>query len=859
MKKEKHGCHVLGKKILKWFALDRECESFMGDVEECYLDLLETRGANHAKRWYWFQIVRSIWIHQHVLFYWRLVMLNNYIKITLRNIRRHKGYSLINIAGLAIGMACCILIFLYVYHELGYDRYHKNADHVYRVIQEFHMGEQVVHAPRTSALLAPAVKEEIHEVKYATSVLLKKYIWKVRYKDKIFNNDYLCSADPDLLKIFTFQFLQGDPESALDDPSSIILTRKMKDKYFGHEDPMGKTVMINDRESIVTGVIKNLPENSHIHVDGIIPFMNRRNSYGLASWNRPAYATYILLRENSSIEVVNQKMNQLLKRHLPDSKDNMTLQHLKKIHLHSSHLSYDYALRGESKYITIFSLLASFILIIACINFTNLSTARSSTRTKEIGMRKVLGAEKKVLIKQFFGESLFITFIAFIFAYVIVVLALPNFNHLSGKNLSIDIFLNPGIILGFAGIILIVGGLSGIYPALLLSAYRPTAILKGINSYGSRKSWFRKVLVSTQFTLSVFLIISMIAINRQMQFIKNRDLGYNKENLVIFGLEYFRKSYDVIRSELLANPNIVSIGRGIQPIYENIGTVIPEWEGKDPNAEMTMESFEIGYDYFETYEIELVQGRNFSREFSTDRSNYIVNASAAEVMGLESPVGTRFRIGDISGTVIGVVKDFNHSSLHHRIRPMIFKLGNPLAVAVRIRPENEEEAMSFLKAWWKNTVPDGIPFDGKIDGYYLESKIDGFYFNENRLSKLVNTFTVLSLFIACLGLFGLVSFSVEQRTKEIGIRKVHGATISGIFFMLSKEFTKLIILTNIIAWPIAYFAMDQWLQNFAYRIHLGVWIFVLSAAIAFLIAFFTVSYQAVKAAITSPVETLRYE
>ena len=829
------------------------------DLREVFNDIAQNTSLLKAHRWYWWQILRSIPRILNYSFYWRLSMFKNYFKITLRHIKRQKIYSFINISGLAVGMAGSILLFLWVQHELSFDSFHKNGDNVYRITMEMKMGSQLLHGPRSPARLAPAIKEEIPEAKYATSFHSKNYIWRIQYKDKIFSNDYIALADPDIFDIFSFEFVQGDPETALNDPNSIVLTEKTKTKYFGDEDAMGKTININRRDAVVTGIIKNLPENSHLILDGIIPFENWRKSGPLSSWARPAYATYIQLEKNSSVSGIEGRIDQIMKRNLSQMEAKIHLQPLNKIHLHSSHLRFEYAKTGEVKYVYIFSALCAFILLIACINFMNLSTAKASTRIKEIGMRKVIGAEKRQLIRQFFGEALFLSFIAFVLALIIVIFLLPTFNNISGKNISFEIFINPTILSGLAFLILLVGIISGIYPALFLSSFRPTSVLTGKLLFGLKKSNFRRVLVVSQFALSIFLMVCTAIIFSQMQYIKNRDLGYNKKNLVIFGLEYFQASFDVIKNELLQSPYIVSVGKGHQPIWDQIATVTPDWEGKDPSNKAVMQTYEIGYDYFETYQMEILEGRSFSKDHTTDHRNYVVNESAVKAMGLESPVGKSFTVNGINGEIIGVVRDFNHSSLHNPIRPMIFKIGNPLAVAVRINPGNEKGAFQFLREWWKNNVPGGIPFDGTMDGYFLESKLDSFYLSEINLSRLVNYFTAFGVLIACLGLFGLSSFSSERRTKEIGIRKVLGASVPSVIKLLSKEFLILVSLANIIACPAAYYVMNKWMQSFTYRTGIGIWIFCFAAVTAVIIAFISIIYQSIRAATANPVESLRYE
>jgi len=709
--------------------------------------------------------------------------------------------------------------------------------------------------PYTPGPLADELKNEFPEVKNSVTILIKNGFRPIKYKEKIFIDDRVCWADPSIFEIFSFPFVEGNHFTSLSNWNSVVLTENMSKKYFGSEDPVGKILNIDRNDFIVTGVIENVPQNSHLQFDCIISFEYWRRIPFLMKWERSSYNTYVLLQNEKSFPSLNSKISPILHKHLPETKDTLYLQPLKKIHLNSSHLLRDHVKKGEKKYVTLFIALALVILIIACINYMNLSTARSVDRAREVGMRKVIGAYRRDIIKQFFGESLVLTVISLFLALLIVWLFLPAFNTISGKRLFIDFTGSSNILVGLIGITLLTGLISGTYPAIFLSSFQPVPVLKGSFRKSSNRSSFRKILVIIQFSLSISLIICTSVIHKQLGFIRDKDLGYNRENLVIMGaMEGFYKNFEGFKQELLQHPNVLSVGRGIQPIWDVIGTTIPDWEGKNPNQEIVMQRYMVGYDYFKTYEMEIIQGRTFSKEFSTDTSNYILNEAAVKAIGLESPIGKRFSLNNNWGQIIGVVKDFHHSSLHKQIQPVVFKIMDAAGFAVKVK-SIDEETIDYLKAVWKRAVPSGYPFEND----FLAPKIDNFYRTEKRVAALFNYFTILAIFISCLGLLGLISYMAESRTKEIGIRKVLGAPVIGIILILSKEFIFLVMTANLIAWPVAFFIMKGWLQNFSYKTNLNIGLFIFSAFLALIISLLTIWYQALKAARLNPVKSLKYE
>jgi putative ABC transport system permease protein len=789
-------------------------------------------------------------------------MFKNYIKIALRNIKRHKGYSFINIAGLAIGMACCILILLWVQDETGYDQFHKRRSELYRVYTEIQYSDGRTNLFAQSYFpLARILKEECPDVVDAVRYASKNWLL-IKYGDKSFVDDDFGFADSSFFNMFTFPFLKGDPKTALSSKFSVVITEEMSHKYFGSEDPIGKTLNVNNQYDVqVTGVIENVPHNSSLRFDFLLPYVLYwgPNWAESSSWGGNPLETYVLLPKNALAEDVARKITDIKEKHDPPSAAERIRLHLQpqtRIHL--------YALGGGGliRYVYIFSIIACFVLIIACINFMNLSTAKAGTRANEVGMRKVVGAKKTDLIKQFFGESVVLSFIALIGAILIVEIMLPAFNNLSGKSLSLDPSGNITIILGIMGITLFVGILSGSYPALFLSSFQPVKVLKGTFRSGSQRSLFRKILVVSQFTLSIFLIIGTLIIYKQLDYIRNRDLGYDKEHLVFVYMQGDLKAkYESVKSELLRNSNILKVTRSLQ-LPSNIASTVSalDWEGKNPDEKVSMNWDIVDFGYFETLKMDMIQGRGFSREFATDASEaYIVNEEAVKLMGMESPVGKRLSVFRKDGKIIGVVKNFNFKSLHHEIRPFVYMM-NPNWISamdcmfIRVAPDNISATLKYIESTCKQINP-AYPLRYQFFDEWLER----LYRNEQRMGRIVGYFTFLAIAISCLGLFGMASFMTEQRTKEIGIRKVLGAPVSRIILLLSADFTKWVLAANIIAWPVAYFAISKWLENFAYRTNLNMSIFILSGVLALVTALLTVSFQTLKAALANPVESLRYE
>lgn len=783
-------------------------------------------------------------------------MIKNFIKITLRNIVRHKGYSFINITGLAVGMACCLLITLWVLDELSYDRFHENAPYLYRVEENQHYSGRLFHVNVTPHPIAPAMKEEFPEIRDAS-----RYVRAdgrlFRYGEKSFYENSVRAVDPSFLDMFTYPLVNGNKESALNAPDSILISQDIAVKYFGSEDPLGKIINIDNKYDFkVTGVLKNVPHNSVLQFEALIPYeFLRKIGRTNEQWGSNSIGTFVQLQKEATMEQVNGKILDYIRTRAPDSKTDLVLMPLVDIHLHQW-FGYIKTM-GVVQYVYIFSFIAFLVLVIACINFMNLATARSATRAREVGIRKVVGAHKSHLVRQFYGESIIFSFIALLLALVLVQLVLPAFSTLAGKEITFGVAGFQELLLGLAGITLFTGIVSGSYPALFLSAFRPVKVLSGTLTQGTGAARFRKTLVVLQFVLSVFLITGSIVVSKQLNFLKNKNVGYEKEHLLYIPMSGGTKtSYQALKNELVKNQSILGVS-GSQSIPSSIGSNSSgaEWEGKDPDLKLLIGHTRIDYDYVKTVGLELMEGRGFSEAFPGDvKKNFLINEELLKIMKKDSAVGERFSFLGQNGVIVGVMKNFHYGSVKYAIEPLALIL-NPESInflVARIRPGNISATIDKIKETWKTVIP-GYPFEYR----FVDEDFDRMYRAEERSGKVLAYFTFLSIFIACLGLFGLASFSAEQRFREIGIRKTLGATVPGITVMLCKEFLKLVLLATLAALPISYFAMGSWLRGYAYRIDLDILIFVSAAVLAMLTALFTVSYQAIRAALANPIDALK--
>jgi len=799
-------------------------------------------------------------------------MIKNYLTIALRNIKKYKGYSFINIVGLSVGMTCCFLIMLWVYDELSFDRFHKNADNLYKVEQDYFYSGETYHVYPTPYPMGPALKAEVPEIveqsRYASlgNVLF-------RHKDKVFFENRVNAVDPSFLQMLTYPFLSGSPETALSGSHSVVLSEEIASKYFDTDNPIGKVITLDNEYSFtVTGVFKNAPTNSFLQFDILLPFdFTEETGQYQDSWRSNSIITLVQLHDDASIPEVNTKITEIRHRNVADSLtdpeslrrfDEAPMTQVMLIPLTDVHLRRNSGSDQQSSvmtYIYVFTVIAFVILFIACINFMNLATARSAGRAREVGVRKVVGAMKTNLIKQFYSESILQACLALFFAVLLTTSVLPQFNALVGKEFAIKSLLNFKFVISMIAITLMTGVFAGSYPALFLSSFQPAKVLRGAFSGGVKSGLFRKTMVLIQFTLSIFLIIGTGIVYRQMNYMQNMELGYDKEQVIYIPLRGdTRESYEVFKEKLRGDADILNVsGSWLWPAYIGADSGGAEWEGKDPELDIRVCFNVVDFDYVETMKIEMVEGRGFAKTFTSDSSGaFLINEKLLRIMGKESAINERFNFWGIDGTIIGVMKDFNFKSLHSEIEPLAITVNtNSIEYAlIRLASGDIPEGIKTVQSAWEKVFPN-YPFEY----HFLDQALETNYQNERTTRTLVQIFAILALLIACLGLFGLASFTAEQRTKEIGIRKVLGASIPTVVFLLSKEFTRWVLIANVTAWPVAYFLMTGWLQKFAYRMNLGMGIFIISGLLAFGIALLTVSFQSIKVALAAPVDALRYE
>jgi len=795
-------------------------------------------------------------------------MLNNYIKIAIRNLRKNPGYSFINIFGLAVGIAVCFTIFLWIQDELKHDRFHEHADRVYRVLWDGKVGDNEWVLPVVPVPVGETLNREFPEVEEVAS-LVANSSRTVRHEGEFIQQTGVVFADPEIFEVFTFRFLAGNPGSALAAPNSVVLTRETALKYFGSTDIAGNSIELDDGRLLeVTAVVDDWPKQSHLGFTWIEPLsaVSWLNEQRRSQWHSASVHTYFLLQEGQRIDALQEKLDSYVQENVVaegspfDTPGNYTRFHgqpLTEIHLYSRSV-YGMDGGGDIRYVLIFSVVGFFILMLASINFINLTTARSLKRMREIGLRKVLGSVRPQLIRQFLAESFLYVTIAVIGAVVISELWLPLFSDLAAKDLNPDYMGNPLILLALATLTIFVGLFAGGYPAFYLSSILPVKALKEQPGDKPGSNRFRNVLVVIQFCVSIILIIGTLVIQRQLDFMQNRQLGFDSEQVVVLnGTGALQGKHDTFISELEKIPGVVTASAtGALPGY-NFDSTLFLLE-QPANYDQTSLSYTLAdYNFADALGLKIKEGRNFSREFSTDSTAFLINETAARVIGWDNPVGKTINSGgNAAGRVIGVVEDFHFESLHSEIKPLIipFIRWTPQYIAVRLEPGLASEYLASIQETWEAFVPQR-PFDFA----FLDQSLQRWYENEIRIAKLFRIFTVLTLFIACLGLFGLAAYAAERRTKEIGVRKVLGATVGNIVARLNREFLMLVLIGFLVATPIAWYAMNRWLADFAYRIELGPGIFAIAGSAALVIALLTVSWQSVKAAVANPVDSLRSE
>jgi putative ABC transport system permease protein len=794
-------------------------------------------------------------------------MLRNYFKVALRTLLQHRAFSFINILGLAVGLAACFLIFLYVRFESSYDNFHTKADRIFRVVTDVKTPTDTRHRPKTGGPIAIYVKKDFQEVEDAVRFTGDEFL--VRKGDVKFQEKHTLLADSTLFNIFDFQLVAGDKKTALVNPMSIVISQTAAKKYFGSTNPIGQQVQLTGAaiNATITGVMKDIPENSQITADLFVSMSSSQQIYGHPSadseWTNHSYYTYVLLKPHVSAATVESKFSAFMDLH--DGRemkklqmyDNLSLEPLRDVYLYSKRGG---MVTGSITNVRIFSIIAAFILLIACVNFINLTTARSTERAKEVGIRKIIGAGRQQLVGQFIGESIIIALLAFVLSLLLCSLLLPLFNQLAGKEISAGIYTHPLDIVSLFALSLGIGIMAGFYPSLVLSSFRPVSVLKGHFATGTQGVLLRKGLVVFQFTISIILIVSTIVVYTQLSYMRNQDLGFSKEQEVII-FTNFDKNKDVFKQSLASIPGVLSTtlsssvpGKGFISTYSEI-------ENRSGDLQKTnIDLCFADFDFIGQYKLKIIAGRAFSKVFPTDTGRaMIINESAVRMLGYHTPeeaIGKKFSQWGRQGQIIGVAKDFHYLSLQQNIQPLTMRyetwaLGT---ISIKVSAKNLPSTLKAIEAKWTQTIPNR-PFEYT----FLDEDFNRLYVSEVKFGQLFFNFSVLAIFISCLGLLGLAAYSTIQRTKEIGVRKVLGASVTSIINLLSIDFVRLVFIAFLIASPIAWFAMNTWLHDFAYRTHITWWVFALAGFASLFIVMLTISFQAMKAAVQNPIKSLRTE
>jgi putative ABC transport system permease protein len=799
-------------------------------------------------------------------------MIKNYFKTAWRNLWKNKIYSTINVIGLSIGMAACIAILLFVFYERSFDNFH--TKNIYRLneVQKF---EGMVAAQKVALSMypmGPTLKAEFPEIENFARINGSGNT-PLNYGEKKVYIKRICFVDSTFLQIFDFKLLQGDRRTALEKPNSIVITKELAENFFGKENPMGKTLTNYDRRDttsvVVTGILENIPHNSQLQFNALIPFRTVERPEWMNNWGGNWLNTYLELAPKTNIAALEKKFPAYLKRHM--SNDNwknyeLFLLPFREVHGGASDIgldSFNYQ-QFDKSYTKIFFIIALVVLLIACVNFMNLSTARSAERAREVGVRKSVGASRWQLSMQFIGESIMLTFIALFFAIILVKLFLPAIENLSQRALDFPIFTNWKLILSLITGTVLLGIISGLYPSVYLSSFKPVKVLKGSVQTGRSKSLLRNVLVVSQFASAIFLIIATTFALRQLNFMKNRATGFDREQVVTIPLNQGAdQHYQLLKKELLQNSVVNAVTASQDILGSHLDQSGIEFKGEGPGRELTSTRLIVDPDYLKLYKIQLVEGRNFSSDSTANGREYIINESLAKELlkdnvknEFSSLLGKRFGF-DSTGQIVGIAKDFNFNSLHHKIETMFmfnqtgWGYGN---MSVKINGTRAKEALNYIESVWKKVCP-GLPYEYQ----FLDDHFKEVYRTDSQISAIVGVLAILAIIISCLGLFGLASYAAEKRVKEVGIRKVLGASIQHIVFKLSKDFLKYVLIAALIALPLSWFAINKWLQDYAYRVNISWWIFLVAVLLALVIALITISVQAIKAAVANPVKSLRTE
>ena len=806
-------------------------------------------------------------------------MLKNYLKATLRNLLRYKGFAAINIASLSIGIIACLKIGLFVWDEWQYDKNIPGAQNIYRIYNERRDNSNITHAACVPPAYTKFLQRQYPEIDTTARILMVRDKFLMEFGDKKAYEEKGIFVDGSFLQVFPLRLIKGDPATALVAPGTIVLSEALAKKYFGSEDPVDKTLRIDKGDVTVKGVFAELPDHFHLAFNYLISLptaglpQERMDAW---TWNQ--FYTYVKLKPGTNVEQLQQKFQAHVKKEIhPTLRQSGStflpfFQQLKDIHLKSSDFIYDNAIRGNETTVKALTIIALFVLAIACFNFINLATARSFRRAKEIGVRKVVGAERKQLIFQFISETVLLSFFSMLIAAIVTSLLIPALNRFTDKAIDFNPFTNPVLCLLLLGGAAIIGILSGIYPALVLSGFQPIKVLKSVNisGNGDGKPWLRQALVVVQFSLSALLIVSTMIVYRQTNYLNDKDLGFNKEQIVYFQIRYsIETNLETFKSELKRSPNIVSVTSGYclpGDQFAGDGIIVP---GANGNTEYSANVFIGDHDYVKTLGLKIITGRDFSRDMSTDMDEaFLINETAAKEFGFGSPekaIGQRLHwkkwnpdtLNPVKmGKVIGVVQDFHYKSLHEKVTASVIQIypGVNFKIAVKLKTSDISNTISFINKVWNRFSP-GYP----LDYNFMDETYGKMYKSEQKLASLLWIFTIMAIVVGCMGLLGLAAFSAEQRTKEIGIRKVLGASVFNIVSLLSKTFLKLVLIASAIAFPLAWWAMNNWLEDFPYRVNIGWSVFGLATVAALTIALLTVSFHAIRAAIVNPVKSLRSE
>ncbi len=799
-------------------------------------------------------------------------MLFNYFKLAFRNITRQKFYATINILGLAIGLAICLLILLFVKDELSYDKHHSNADRIYRMLMVWgkQQGEGT-QSPIGPYRLRPAVNTDFPEIEKVVR-FSPTFGSLVQYGEKAYQEEQMFFTDSEVFEIFDYELISGDSKTALAEPFTMVMSETTAEKYFGNDDPIGKTLTVDeDNEVKVTGIFKDMPETTHLSADVLISMETGKSVFNqlvLNNWGEGCCYNYILLPEGQTPESIEARFPDFIEKNMGEGSSKgvgVKLQKMTDIHLHSN-LRGEIQANSDIRYIYISVAIALFIILIACINYMNLATARSVKRAMEIGVRKTLGAPRRTLISQFLSESVLVAILALFFAYILAQISLPAFNSFMEKTLSVNPMENLDIFGWFLALTLLVGVIAGSYPAFYLSSFKAVQVFQENFRQGS-SSVLRKVLVVFQFSISIVLIFATIVIYNQWNFLQSKDLGLNQENLVMVPIPSLSE-YQSLKNQLLQNPDILGVGasnkRLTSRLSSNLGFKAEQFE-PDPNGRNSIKIVTVDHDFLNNIQVAFAEGRDFSKDIGTDdTSAFVLNQAAVDKIGWEEPIGKWFETNEFyqgtwrarRGNIIGVINNYNHESLYNDIAPVCYYVSNSWLnwMTLRLSGQNMSSTLAFVKDKWTQFGSE------ELYAYnFMDDRIGEMYRTEERFFTLFTFFTILAIFIAGLGILGLSAFMAEQRTKEIGVRKVFGASTSNLVYLLSNEFSKLVLIGFVIGAPLGYLLLEKWLQDFTYRIEIGWWPFVIAGVLALLIAWLTSGFQSLKAAMMNPVEALKYE